>query len=430
MSVCNSMLGKYNSSSNCYGTNWLHKGVLQRLITPNAPNGNAVKVIGSTGNVHNNPTNNVYSIRPTLYLNADVVAYSGDGSKCYPYVLYPVKESSQSHSNNAVQYINNLYLNNKNKIVTNNDIEYQYAESVNLMNDRLGGTTTAYDAGNIRYYGVNPNNYVDIGDRDDSCNVIPYRIIGVFKNVELSDGTKKDLIKVIRARSIGDYSFDNKPDGIGSSTSNYGSNDWSDARLMILLNPGYSLYNSNNPLLDSSGDVIYGYRGSLWWNSDSDKCYSGSNNATKSCNFISDGLSKSVHNKIETIFWRLGYSSSAYDHSNDYYAKEITGNKWVGKVALMSLADYGYAADFNGCTDYLHYYTDVCKDNDWLYTGNSQLVLFRYYSNRGWIVTSAGGVYDYQDISTSRSVRPTFYLNSELDIVSGNGTITSPYVIN
>ena len=28
------------------------------------------------------------------------------------------------------------------------------------MNDRLGGTTDDYNAGNIRYYGATPNNYV------------------------------------------------------------------------------------------------------------------------------------------------------------------------------------------------------------------------------------------------------------------------------
>ena len=41
------------------------------------------------------------------------------------------------------------------------DIEYNYATSVGLMKDRLGGIKPL-DEGNIRYYGANPDNYIDI----------------------------------------------------------------------------------------------------------------------------------------------------------------------------------------------------------------------------------------------------------------------------
>ena len=60
----------------------------------------------------------------------------------------------------AAAYITNLYNNSNKTVVQNNNIDYNYATSVSLMNDRLGGTTKDLNAGNIRYYGTNPNNYI------------------------------------------------------------------------------------------------------------------------------------------------------------------------------------------------------------------------------------------------------------------------------
>ena len=55
---------------------------------------------------------------------------------------------------NFAKHITTLYINADKTKVTNNNIEYNYATSINLMNDRLGGTTPSLDGGNIRYYGV------------------------------------------------------------------------------------------------------------------------------------------------------------------------------------------------------------------------------------------------------------------------------------
>ena len=84
----------------------------------------------------------------------------------------------------ATEYITNLYTEASKEEVTNNSITYNKAPSVNLMNDRLGGTTSDLDGGNIRYYGVSPNNYVYFNCSDysnqtsDTCEI--WRIIGVF----------------------------------------------------------------------------------------------------------------------------------------------------------------------------------------------------------------------------------------------------------
>ena len=134
-----------------------------------------------------------------------------------------------------------------------------------------------------RYIGANPNNYVKFND--ELC-----RIIGVFS---VDDGTGKveERLKIIRDESIGNYSWDNKSSGTGSSTSSYGSNEWTDARLNYLLNPGHES--------ESAG-------GSLYWNSGSGNCYSGSNNATTTCDFTSTGLKEEARNMIGDSLWYLG----------------------------------------------------------------------------------------------------------------------------
>ena len=171
----------------------------------------------------------------------------------------------------------------------NNSITYNYANIYDtdsddnsnggLMNDRLGGTTTSLDGGNIRYYGASPNNYIYFNCSDYSnqsastCET--WRIIGVF------DGK----LKLIRNECIGNYSWDNKNKCTGSEAY-YGNNDWTTARLMNLHNPS-NYYINDNKDKDSEGNYL-GY--SLYYNSAPGKCYSGQNNATVDCDFTSKGI--------------------------------------------------------------------------------------------------------------------------------------------
>ena len=138
---------------------------------------------------------------------------TGTDNKVYPSTL--------------VEKITKLYDESEKTVVTNNDIEYNYATSVSLMNDRLGGTTTSLDGGNIRYYGASPNNYIyfncsDYSNQSDStCE--KWRIIGVFG----------DKVKIIRNESIGKLARD-QDKNINLSLTTY-DNDWSTASLKILL---------------------------------------------------------------------------------------------------------------------------------------------------------------------------------------------------
>ena len=86
---------------------------------------------------------------------------SGTGSVVLSGDMYVVP-SEKIHPY-LVEYISDLYT--PNSTATNNSIVYNLDTTNYLMNDRLGGVETLESGvGNIRYYGTNPNNYVDIGD--------------------------------------------------------------------------------------------------------------------------------------------------------------------------------------------------------------------------------------------------------------------------
>ncbi|MGN1342215.1 MAG: hypothetical protein ACI4VL_03185, partial [Bacilli bacterium] len=147
---------------------------------------------------------------------------------------------------NLVKRIEYLYNSATKTEVTNNSITYNYATSVNLMEDTLG---------NIRYYGISPYNYVYF-----NCETYPETNCELWRIIGIVDGK----VKLIRNESIGGYSWDTSASDINSG---YGINEWSQADLMKLLNPGYE----SNTDLDSS-DTSITVNNSLYYNSGSGTC--------------------------------------------------------------------------------------------------------------------------------------------------------------
>ena len=301
-----------------------------------------------------------------------------------------------------------------NTTVINNNVPYEYDTTHNLMKD-VGG--------NIRYYGVSPNNYIYFNCSDysnqSSSTCETWRIIGVFEG----------KVKIMRGSTIGSYSWDNKNTSTGAEN-NKGKNDWTDARLMKLLNPGYES--------ETTG-------GSLYYNSGSGSCYSGQNNATKTCDFTSTGIKNDTTRNLisDTLYYLGGWNTSgiysdqiySYERGTTVYSGRPT--TWTGKIALPYPSDYGYAADLGSCTVQLGSYDDsTCTSTNWMKNiitnnGNNFGWLLTPYSgnsNSAWRMTSSGYVVNGIDASLyATGVAPVLYLGSELGIGSGTGTNSDPY---
>ncbi len=259
---------------------------------------------------------------------------------------------------------------------------------------------------NIRYIGADPSNYVyfncsDYSNQSDStCE--KWRIIGVFKNMTKEDGSKEDLVKIIRDDSLGNIAWDSN-----------NVNDWSTASLQTTLNGTY-------------------YNGTY---------------ATGA--FKND----STRNAIESVVWNLGgtanYTTSSNGLASHWYGYErgttvYSGRPttWTGKIALMYPSDYGYATaggtttnrasclakelyrwDGSGVSD--------CKNNDYLFkSAYTQWTLApdSSYSNRAFIVYAQGYVNYGNSVYYTYGVRPAAYLKSSISLSSvGDGSSTSPY---
>lgn len=271
--------------------------------------------------------------------------------------------------------------------------------------------------GDYRYYGSNPNNYVEFNNE-------LWRIISVG-NVKSSvnDTVGETRVKIVKAdeliddNSLSSYSWDSSI-----------LNDWSQAELMNELNTFY-------------------------YNKKSGSCYTyGGASISESCNFTNTGLNSDANNLIGDALYYLGGNSNVYDsYADDYYNFE-RGNtvwpsegytcndgacpratRWSGKVGLIYASDYAYATDLNLCTSVGSSYSDSnCVNNNWLAKTNYYWIISSF-SNSGALVFVARNCIDefggmgYS--TTGNIVFQVVYLKSDVVISEGIGTDKKPYQI-
>ena len=272
---------------------------------------------------------------------------------------------------------------------------------------------------NLRYIGADPNNYV-------SFNNELWRIIGVMNNIDDGTGNKESRLKIIRNESIGTYSWDNKARGVGSSISEYGSNDWSDSALQQVLNSG------------------------VYWNRTSGECPFGSNGATTSCDFSSNGLTEEAKFMTGNAVWKLGGISNSANTAETFYKNERGTNvfegrptEWTGYIGLIYPSDYGFATGGGTATErkkclfydlYNWSQTNLndCYNNNWLYGNEIYKWTISNYLGATYGVFSIYGTgsVDTHETIGDDEVYPTVYLQSEIKIISGTGSSSDPYILS
>ena len=350
-----------------------------------------------------------------------------------------------------------------------------------------------------RYAGKNPDNYIQF-------NGELWRIIGVMPNMTYCTGTYGNanecnttatgsLVKIIRNQTINgsNMRWDYKTTAVGSATSGYGSNDWSDSQLMLMLNgtnylkTGYDVngnqlhtsytitsnvvagnnrnyYNASYSYLDGNGTTVYV----------PSQASAAQNGYTATSGTLTKKIEASALSKIATVKWDLYGTNSdttaAEGSPSAFYNKERNINSlgavytnssllenrpvyWYGKIGLMYPSDYGYAT--NGGSTYnrsvcLNYqmsgwnsdsYKTDCAANSYLWyrnitstapgtSGNSSFTLSPRSSYAYQVFSvDSSGKINVPTCSNNLGVRPVLYLKADTIFTGGSGTWNDPYTI-
>ena len=331
--------------------------------------------------------------------DAMVSNYSIDAGKTHTYTLTITFLDKDENQND------NMGVTFTTKIGINESAEYKEPGNADQIAELVAKDTTNFATddpdNNIRYIGANPNNCIyfncsDYSNQSDStCE--KWRIIGVFKNMTKEDGSKADLVKIIRDDSLGEIAWDSNE-----------INDWSKASLQTTLNGEY--YNGTYTTGALKND--------------------------------------STRNAIESVVWNLGGSRTYNDTASMFYEKErgtrvysVHATTWTGRIALMYPSDYGYATSGGSTTDRATclakelYNWDGsgvsdCKNNDYLFkSAYTQWTLAprSSASNTAFPVDAEGSV-GFYSVNYTYGVRPVAYLKSDILLSGvGDGSSTSPY---
>ena len=268
-----------------------------------------------------------------------------------------------------------------------------------------------------RYSGANPNNYVCFGSTTTPCPAENlYRIIGV-----LNDNGEYQ-VKLIKS----DYTTSAMLGTDGRDYNGSYVDMWGES----------SDYKGN---MTQSDIAIYR------WNYDTSVSREGTNNWTTSeFNTINlntnywNYLGATWQNLIAPTTWHLGGMTSTSNIAKAFYDGERNNagygsnpTTYTDEIGLMYVSDYGYAAYPDAWTTNLNFYNNSSiTSNNWLYMGLYEWTITPYssYSNNVFYLYNSGFL-DFYNANRGYSVRPVFYLNSNVEYNGGTGTESDPFTL-
>ncbi len=240
----------------------------------------------------------------------------------------------------------------------------------------LESTGVSQDELKMRYYGTNPANYICFGTIvKDTCvndtDKYMYRIIGVDKS---------NRFKLIKKEA---------------------------------LNTAYQWHNSTKDTIQWSQSALY--------------------TLVNGSAFLSN-ISSKWSDKIETVNWKYGsYNGTDVRAITALKTEQGFTSTISAKIGILYMTDLTYAYQKEGA-DCGIYGNSYCIDN-WLFLKNNDSTLTDWTE---WTMTASStgvaraihitGFISSNWVDLPYNVRPVFYLKSNIE-VSGNGTITDPYII-
>ena len=261
--------------------------------------------------------------------------------------------------------------------------------------------------GVLRYYGEDPLNYVyfNCTDENDKNTCELWRIVSISK---VSDATKdnKYNLKLVKDTPLIVKDTTNNQEISEFSWNNNRGYDYLESSLNGILNTGY--YNAN-------GNYIY----------------KNSKDEEVSYDFIKSGLkTDKVRNMVASYTWRINATTDNSDAISNWYSDTAHGNMANFKIGLINISDYILSLK-DDCKDIAIKEFGTCKSKSYLSKENGFFVLDSYQKDEGFVYRIAGNnsinaIYP----TATYNIYPALYLNEDVKIVSGDGSIDSPYVLS
>lgn len=402
--------------------------------------------------------NNYKTKRNTIVLSIVILVL---GIICFTFArfeysnTYSLINGTVNNSRKIVPYITRL-------AKTSSDLEYDGIDTL---------PTYGTDDNNIRYVGANPNNYmyfncttnVQSQMNESTCEL--WRIIGIFNNVEDENGNTGSGVKIIRDKDVESRSWDNSPSSVNDGN---GINQWGEstyvngllyegADLMLQLNfdylgitgPDVSINNKKNilPRFLSEGQIAnpisnYALNETYINMIQPVKWYTGATVLVTESDIEEHNEEHAMTNQLyySERDGNLGKLCAAGDDCNDTVDRTAT---WIGKVALINASDAGYATkgdqnfNKNSCLEIPMTEWDSqkieCLNNSWLFSKSYSMWTLDAFtlSNSASTVLAVGtsGLLDYSAAWNLSDVYPTLFLKNSLEIISGDGSKTSPFIV-
>ena len=341
-----------------------------------------------------------------------------DNNLYYNVITYCDNADTYWDYDNWEMVVSNLTKTSKCKVsFTSNTKSKAYDKIISLWNDTDGTNNIfkedhTFDDGETyteyRYEGTDTevNNYVWFNNE-------LWRIIGAFPGgtpttSDTSLGNRapstNNTVKIIRNDVIGSFAWD-KDD----------TNNWTTGEL-------------NTNILNN-----------LYLNSTSGTCNYYSTSITKPCDFTDIGL-KNVLDYIETATWNLGGSDTS--NAETMYKNErgttvyTSGTPIVttAKVGLMYVSDYGYSVKNASCNHASKslgsYSATACGGSAWILKNGYEWTLSPSSRNAYGVFHVSNSAYAcIGNAVIGTGVRPVLYLNSNVYITGGDGSINNPFQV-
>jgi len=352
--------------------------------------------------------------------------------KYYDFNGYLLRRKIQVGNHTLVKYVDNL-----------ESLEESEEEvySNGLYNPIATYEGKDYDTG-IRYTGANPNNYVYFNCEDKDINSVGYgasnydyanscekwRMIGVF---ETNNGiTTEKRVKIINTASTFKASWDSSASTVNNG---YGVNQWGEsgsyegADLMKLLNGYYiSALNSNCRYCNASKQATC-----------EQSCTSES---LKSANMkvltsVAKGMIENAMWDTYAVKWPDDGDTTSTFASTAYLEEKGISNQYTGISECSECHDgITRTANWTGLVGLISV-SDITYANGWLYKQSGTSIYpwtissraYSEYAVSAW--RGSNGIAGYDDVVGQNGVFASVYFKSSIEIVSGSGTSSSPYII-